>query len=253
MSRHHKEHSVLIFGLHSVQALLNHAPERVLQLFVQKERHDQRLQTVESLAQQHGVALQRVSRERLEQMQSGNVHQGVVAEIRPAAVLGEADLIRIIESARSPLLLVLDGIQDPHNLGACLRTAEAVGVDAVIAPRDKAAGLSATVRKVASGAAELLPFVQVVNLARTLKMVREHGVWVVGAAGETAQSLYETDLNRPLALVLGAEGSGLRRLTAEHCDQLVRIPMVGRVESLNVSVAAGVLLYETLRQRGGAC
>jgi 23S rRNA (guanosine2251-2'-O)-methyltransferase len=241
--------STILFGLHAVEALLRHAPERVLQLYVQQGRDDEKLQRITSLAKQHGIHLQRMSRQQLEQLQSDAVHQGVVAEIRPATARNESELSEIIESKAKPFLLVLDGVQDPHNLGACLRTADAAGVDAVIAPRDKAVGLTATVRKVACGAAELVPFVQVVNLSRTLKQLQELGVWIIGAAGEAEDLMFQADLDRPLALVLGAEGAGLRRLTAKHCDSLVKIPMFGNVESLNVSVAAGVLLYEAVRQR----
>jgi 23S rRNA (guanosine2251-2'-O)-methyltransferase len=250
LSRNSKVLTITIHGLHSVQALLNHAPERVLQLSLQQERDDKRLQNIELLAEQHGIKIQRLPRQRLDQMQGESVHQGVIAEIRPSAVLDEAALEKIIQSIDKPLLLVLDNVQDPHNLGACMRTAEAAGVNAVIAPRDKSAGLSATVRKVACGAAELLPFIQVVNLSRALKQIQEHGVWVIGAAGEAQNTIYQTDLNRSLALVLGAEGSGLRRLTAQQCDMMVRIPMLGHIESLNVSVATGVFLYEAIRQRG---
>lgn len=235
--------------MHSVEALLRHAPERVLQLSLQRERDDKRLRNVELLAQQHGIKIQRLPRQRLDRMQGENVHQGIIAEIRPSAALNETALEEIIGLADKPLLLVLDNVQDPHNLGACMRTAEAAGVNAIIVPRDKSAGLSATVRKVACGAAELLPLIQVVNLSRTLKNMQEQGIWVIGAAGEAGESVYQVDLNRPLALALGAEGSGLRRLTAEQCDKLVHIPMYGSIESLNVSVAAGVLLYEAVRQR----
>jgi 23S rRNA (guanosine2251-2'-O)-methyltransferase len=249
LSRNSKVSTITIHGLHSVEALLRHAPERVLQLFLQQERDDKRLQNIELLAQQHGIKIQRLPRQRLDRMQGENVHQGIIAEIRPSAVLNETALEEIIRLTDKPLLLVLDNVQDPHNLGACMRTAEAVGVNAVIVPRDKSAGLSATVRKVACGAAELLPLIQVVNLSRTLKNIQEQGVWVIGAAGEASESVYQVDLNRPLALALGAEGSGLRRLTAEQCDKLVHIPMYGNIESLNVSVAAGVLLYEAIRQR----
>lgn len=252
MSRHHKEQSTFVFGLHSVEALLRHAPERVLQLSLQQERDDKRLQNIELLAKQYGIKIQRLSRQRLDQTlgEGESVHQGVIAEIRLSAALNEIALEKIIQSTDKPLLLVLDNVQDPHNLGACMRTAEAAGVNAVIAPRDKSAGLSATVRKVACGAAELLPFIQVINLSRALKQIQEQGVWVIGAAGEAQNTIYQTDLNRSLALVLGAEGSGLRRLTAQHCDMIVRIPMLGRIESLNVSVASGVFLYEAVRQRG---
>ncbi|MBS0395808.1 MAG: 23S rRNA (guanosine(2251)-2'-O)-methyltransferase RlmB, partial [Proteobacteria bacterium] len=183
----------------------------------------------------------------------GGVHQGVVARVAPLAPLAEDELLmRLGGGTRPPLLLVLDGVQDPHNLGACLRTADGAGVDAVIVPRDRASGLTAVVRKVAAGAAETVPFTQVTNLARFLRALKEQGVWVVGADGEAEALHTAADLTGPVALVLGAEGTGMRRLTREQCDLVVRLPMLGAVESLNVSVAAGVLLYEVLRQRGVA-
>ena len=187
----------------------------------------------------------------LDRMAGGGVHQGVVAEVTDVAVPGEGELDDIVRAAGpAVLLLVLDGIQDPHNLGACLRTADAAGVHAVIAPRDRAAGLTAVARKVAAGAAESVPFIQVTNLARTLAHLKQLGVWIVGTAGQAELDLYQADLKGPLALVMGSEGAGLRRLTREACDFTVRLPMRGVVESLNVSVATGVVLYEVVRQRG---
>ena len=187
-------------------------------------------------------------------------HQGVVAEslddpvrgeIQQANLWQEADLLRRVDEAGHPvLILVLDGVTDPHNLGACLRSADAAGVDAVVVPRDKSADLNATARKVACGAAEVVPFARVTNIARTLDALKERGVWIYGAAGEAEKSVYESDLTGPLALVMGAEGAGLRRLTREHCDFLVKLPMAGAVSSLNVSVATGVCLFEAVRQRG---
>jgi len=177
-------------------------------------------------------------------------HQGVVAETGTAPGLGEKELPAFLEALEGPaFLLILDGVQDPHNLGACLRSANAAGVDAVIVPRDRSAPLNATARKVACGAAESLPVVRVTNLARTLRSIREAGVWVYGATGEAESTFYETDLSGPLALVLGGEGRGLRRLTREHCDGLLSIPMAGSISSLNVSVAAGIFLFEARRQR----
>ncbi len=249
MSRHSHSSVEFIYGIHAVKALLRFAPERVLQLYALKGRDDKKLQPIIALAQKESINIQQLSRQQLDAMQANRVHQGVVAEIKPAKALQESDLADIIQSTDSPFLLVLDNIQDPHNLGACLRTAEAVGAHAVIAPRDKAVGLSSTVRKVASGAAELVPFIQVTNLSRALRKMQELGVWVIGAAGEAKDSIYAVNLNQPVALVLGAEGTGLRRLTTEYCDKLVNIPMFGRLESLNVSVAAGVFLYEAVRQR----
>jgi 23S rRNA (guanosine2251-2'-O)-methyltransferase len=186
----------------------------------------------------------------LDRLAGDERHQGACLQIRSAGVLGEGALDDLLDAATTPpFLLVLDGVQDPHNLGACLRTADAVGVTAVIVPKDRAAGMSATVRKVASGAAETVPLIQVTNLARTLRWLKEREIWIVGTDDQADHSLYASKLTGPLAIVLGAEGTGLRRLTRENCDALVSIPMRGVVESLNVSVATGVLLYEALRQR----
>lgn len=240
-----------LFGLHSVQALLKSSPQRVLELYCLQGREDQRLSKVLKLAEGQGISVQAMGRAKLDAMVEGENHQGIVAVCRPGPVHDEAFLLRHIEGLdHPPFLLVLDGVTDPHNLGACLRSAEAAGVDAVIAPKDKSAGLSPVARKVACGAAEVLPFVPVTNLARTLKKLQEQGVWLVGAAGEAEASLYQSDLKGPLALVMGAEGEGLRRLTRETCDYLIKIPMAGTVSSLNVSVATGICLFEAVRQRG---
>ena len=242
----------LIHGLHAVVAALNHEPEQVRGLWVERQRRDGRMQSLLDQAAGHGVAIHWAERAALDQLSGGARHQGVVARlaVRPRGH-DEADLPALLAAADGPaLLLALDGVQDPHNLGACLRSAAAAGVHAVIAPADRAAGLNATVRKVASGAAEIVPFVQVTNLARTLRGLREQGVWLVGAAGEADNSLYEVDFTPPTAIVLGAEEKGLRRLTRKVCDRLARIPMAGGMESLNVSVAAGIFLFEARRQRG---
>lgn len=236
-------------GLHSVDTLLQQTPERVLCLYVQKGRDDQRLQRLLHLAKQQGIALQQLSRETLDARAPDLQHQGILAECRVTPALAENALMPLLEQVSKPLLLILDGVQDPHNLGACLRTANAAGVNAVIAPRDRSVGLTSTVRKVACGAAELVPFVQVTNLARTLRDLQEQQIYLVGTADEAQQSLYATDLTGSLAIVMGAEGHGLRRLTREHCDVLVTIPMLGQVSSLNVSVATGVCLFEAIRQR----
>lgn len=242
--------SEIVFGLHSVQALLKSAPQRVLELYCLQGRADQRLQKLLKIAEAEGMSVQTMGRAKLDALSEGENHQGVVARCRPGEVHDEAFLLRLLESlGHTPLLLVLDGVTDPHNLGACLRSAEAAGVDAVIAPKDKSAGLSPVARKVASGAAEVLPFVPVTNLARTLKKLQDAGVWLVGAAGEADATLYQADLKGPIALVMGAEGEGLRRLTRETCDYLIKIPMAGSVSSLNVSVATGVCLFEAVRQR----
>lgn len=244
-----------IYGWHAVRALLVRQPERIARLVVQKGRDDERAGTVLQLAAQHAVKVEtRTSRE-LDQWAAGATHQGVLAELHPSAVLGEGALDDILDAlvatqpATPPLLLILDGVQDPHNLGACLRTADAAGVHAVVVPRDRAAGLSATVRKVASGAADAVPLVQVVNLSRTLKWLKDRGIWLIGTDDRAPTGLHKANLTGPLGVVMGAEGDGMRRLTREHCDVLVSIPMAGIVESLNVSVATGVVLYEAIRQR----
>ncbi len=240
-----------IYGLHTVQALLTHHPEQVLDLFVLNSREDERLQAITQLAQQHGLAVQTVSRDKLDQLTNNGQHQGIVARARAHVPLNEHDLDDLLARLKEPaFLLVLDNITDPHNLGACLRTAESVGVHGVIAPRDKSAALTPVARKTASGAAEVLPFFQVTNLARTLKQLADAGVWCVGTAlTPEAKPIYDLDLKGSLAIVMGAEGTGMRRLTREHCDSLAYIPMQGSVQSLNVSVATGVALYEAFRQR----
>jgi len=240
-----------VYGLHAVHAVLERAPERVLELFMAEPRDDARSRALRELAVQAGVHVHAVDGAALGKLVGDVVHQGAVAAVRPLKSWDENDLIEELSHLReAPLLLVLDGVTDPHNLGACLRTAEGAGAHGVIIPRDRAAAVDAVARKVAAGAAEFVPVATVTNLARTLDLLKARGVWVAGTDADAQQSLYAADLNRPLALVLGAEGSGMRRLTREKCDFLVRIPMAGRLESLNVSVAAGVLLFEARRQRG---
>lgn len=240
-----------VFGIHAVAALLARDPVRIGRIWLQQGRDDARLRELRQAAADAGVTCTDVPRRELDQRVDGR-HQGVVAELAASIrEWQEGDLPALLEQSANPLLLVLDGITDPHNLGACLRTADAAGVTAVIAPRDKAAGLGPVVRKVACGAAETVPFVQVTNLARCLRDLQQAGVWLVGAAGEAEQTLFELDLRGPVALVMGAEGSGLRRLTRETCDYLARLPMAGSVSSLNVSVATGICLFEALRQRRG--
>lgn len=239
----------VVFGLHAVRTLLQQRPERASLLLLQKGREDARMTEVMRLAQAAGVRTEWRDTRELDRLAGSDRHQGVCLEIRAMGTLGEGALDELLDRAGTPLLLVLDGVQDPHNLGACLRTADASGVTAVIVPKDRAAGLSATVRKVASGAAETVPLIQVTNLARTLRWLKEREIWIVGTDDQAPQPLFASKLTGPLALVLGAEGSGLRRLTRECCDTLVSIPMRGVVESLNVSVATGVMLYEALRQR----
>lgn len=238
-----------IYGLHAVEALLRHHPKRVKQVWLAEGRDDPRVQTLIELAGQSRVRVGQCERREMDAWVEG-VHQGVVADVSPSQVWGDAMLEELLDRTEgAPLLLVLDGVTDPHNLGACLRTADAAGALAVIIPKDKSATLNATVRKVACGAAEVIPLVAVTNLARTLEKLQQRGLWVVGTAGEADLEIYDQDLSGPIVLVMGAEGRGMRRLTREHCDFLVKLPMAGSVSSLNVSVASGVCLFEALRQR----
>jgi 23S rRNA (guanosine2251-2'-O)-methyltransferase len=238
-----------LYGLHALTSVMNNEPERVIELFVLKGRNDERLVTIINLARKYGISIQFCARKTLDDMVANEQHQGIVARAKPARVLDEADLDAILKREQQPLILVLDGVTDPHNIGACLRTADGAGAHAVVVPKDKSGGLTPTAQKVASGAAESLPFIQVTNLARTLKSLQDNGVWVVGTAGEANDLLYQADLKGPIALVMGAEGKGMRRLTRENCDSLIKLPMAGSVSSLNVSVATGVCLYEIVRQR----
>ncbi|WP_300657278.1 23S rRNA (guanosine(2251)-2'-O)-methyltransferase RlmB [Pseudomonas sp.] len=238
-----------VYGVHAVEALLRHHPKRVKQVWLAEGRNDPRVQVLLALAAEARVAVSQCERREMDVWVEG-VHQGVVADVSPSQVWGEAMLEELLDRAIGPpLLLVLDGVTDPHNLGACLRTADAAGALAVIVPKDKSATLNATVRKVACGAAEVIPLVAVTNLARSLEKLQQRGLWVVGTAGEAEQELYQHDMTGPTVLVMGAEGKGMRRLTREHCDYLVKLPMAGSVSSLNVSVATGVCLFEALRQR----
>jgi len=241
-----------LFGFHAVTVRLKTAPASVVEIHVDASRRDQRMRAFVARARDAGAKLVESDDERLAALSGTSRHQGVVARVTPLARSNSLDdtLDAVAAQGRGPaLLLVLDGVTDPHNLGACLRVADGAGVHAVVAPRDHAVGLNATVAKVASGAAETVPYFMVTNLARTLGELKEREIHVVGLAEDAPKSLYDTDLTRPLALVLGAEGSGMRQLTARSCDELVRLPMRGAVESLNVSVAAGICLYEALRQR----
>ncbi|MGB0468886.1 MAG: 23S rRNA (guanosine(2251)-2'-O)-methyltransferase RlmB [Pontibacterium sp.] len=240
----------ILFGIHAVKTALLRDAKRIRGLMAQKGRQDERLQKILDLAQQQGIQVQWASRQDLDALTQNAVHQGVVVECEPIRAEKEKFLDTLLDNLEEPaFLLVLDGVTDPHNLGACLRTADAAGIHAVIAPKDKSAPLNATVAKVACGAAEAVPYVLVTNLARTLKNLQTRGVWVTGTAGETDLDVYQANLTGPMALVMGAEGKGMRRLTREHCDQLVKIPMAGEVSSLNVSVATGVCLFEAVRQR----
>ena len=240
----------LVFGIHAVSSLLDHHADAVQVLYTLSGRRDKRLQSLVDKAKHAGIPVEECSRADLN-ARCPQVHQGIVALSEATnREYHEQDLDALLDGLdHPPLLLVLDGVTDPHNLGACLRSAEAAGADAVIVPKDKSVQLSPTVRKVACGAAEIVPFVSVTNLARTLQSLQQRGIWVFGAAGEAQQSLYDAELKGPIALVLGSEGKGLRRLTREHCDSLLAIPMAGEVSSLNVSVSTGVCLFEAVRQR----
>jgi 23S rRNA (guanosine2251-2'-O)-methyltransferase len=239
----------LVYGPHAVRALLTRHPQRVLRVLLLHGRHDARSDEIERLARSADRTVERVEARQLQARLGQAVHQGIVAEVVPLVAWSEEQLLEALAESVDPLLLALDGVQDPHNLGACLRTADACGVLAVIVPRDRAAPLNATVRKVAAGAAETTPVAAVTNLARTLGLLKGAGLWIVGAHAHGPQQAHEIDLSGPRVLVLGAEGAGLRQLTQRHCDWLVRLPSLGAVESLNVSVATGMLLYEALRQR----
>jgi len=241
-----------ISGIHSVRAALKHGGEAVGEVWLERRRRDRRLGEIADLARAAGVVVRQVQRDELERAAQGVNHQGALAWVRTPVARSEQELPSILDGLEEPpLLLILDEVQDPHNLGACLRTADAAGVHAVIAPKDNAVGLTPTVCKVASGGAETVPYVQVTNLARAVDGLKERGIWMIGTAGEAEAALFGTDLSGPVGLVMGGEGRGLRRLTRERCDLLVRLPMLGAVESLNVSVATGVCLYEAVRQRGG--
>jgi len=238
----------VLAGFHAVTARLRHAPDSIKALYVEAQRRDKRMQTLIEQARKVALTVRPVAMERLDGLSRGIRHQGVVAlaAARPLAV----DVNEVLDTLEGvPLLLVLDGVTDPHNLGACLRSADAAGVHAVIAPRDRSVGLNSTVQRVACGAADTVPYITVTNLARTLRALKERGVWLVGTDDQAEQSIHQIDATLPMAWVMGAEGEGMRRLTRETCDQLAVIPMQGSVESLNVSVASAVCLFETVRQR----
>jgi 23S rRNA (guanosine2251-2'-O)-methyltransferase len=241
----------IVCGIHAVELLLKKSVDQVIKLYVQANRQDAKVQRLMMIAGKHSIPIVRWDKGRLDKLTDEH-HQGVIAEVTNsgARVRDEHSLYEMVESKTGDvLLLILDGVTDPHNLGACLRTADAAGVDGVIVPKDKSVGLNATVRKVACGAAESVPFFAVTNLVRAIKSLQELGVWVVGTAGEAEQDLYQSSFKGSLALVMGAEGKGMRRLTREHCDELIKIPMAGSVSSLNVSVATGVCLFEIVRQK----
>ena len=237
----------VVFGFHAVLSRLRANPASVVEIFLDETRNDARGKDLAAAAERSGVRLMRVPTKRLDGFYGGGRHQGVVARVEVRDLL--KDLDQVLEGVEKPLLLLLDGVTDPHNLGACLRVANAAGAHAVIAPKDRACGITPAVSKVASGAAESTPYLMVTNLARTLAEIKERNIWVVGADERAAKTLFETDLPDSIAWVLGAEGKGVRRLTRESCDLLARIPMKGEVESLNVSVSAGICLFESLRRR----
>ena len=252
--------SQVLFGFHAVGVRLKTAPRSIVEIYFEPTRRDARMRQFLDKVQEAGVRLIEADGMRLAKLCGGHGHQGVVARVQVLTQVHSLDellegleasqLALPIEQRVNPLILVLDGVTDPHNLGACLRVADGAGAHAVIAPKDHAAGINATVAKVASGAAETVPYFMVTNLARTLTELKERNIWVIGTSDMATETLFQVDLKGPVALVLGAEGDGMRQLTAKTCDQLVRIPMMGAVESLNVSVASGVCLYEALRQRG---
>ena len=243
--------SKVLFGFHAVTVRLKTAPSSISEIHFDGSRRDARMRQFVERAKEAGIKLVDSDDERLSRIGGTTRHQGVVAKVSPLPQQHSLDDV-LDQVEGPPLVLVLDGVTDPHNLGACLRVADGAGAHAVVAPRDHAVGLNATVAKVASGAAETVPYLMVTNLARTLNELKDRGLQVVGTSDDAEQTLYDVDFTGPVALVLGAEGPGMRQLTRKTCDLLVRIPMRGAVESLNVSVASGVCLYEALRQRGGA-
>ncbi|WP_407332004.1 23S rRNA (guanosine(2251)-2'-O)-methyltransferase RlmB [Enterovibrio sp. 27052020O] len=239
----------MIYGIHAVKAVLASDPARFIEVYVLKGREDDRLLPVLKELAELGITTQEMGRKALDDKADGASHQGLIARVKQGRQYNENDLDLILEGKENPLLLVLDGVTDPHNLGACLRNADAAGACAIIVPKDRSAPLSATARKVAVGAAEIVPLVRVTNLARTMRALQDKGVWFVGTAGEATHDIYQSKMTGPLAIVMGAEGDGMRRLTRETCDELISIPMAGSVSSLNVSVASGICLFEAVRQR----
>ncbi|MBX3693491.1 23S rRNA (guanosine(2251)-2'-O)-methyltransferase RlmB [Dokdonella sp.] len=241
----------LLIGIHSVEAALNYDAGNIVELYVESDSQNPRVRELAERARELGVKPHARDRAALDRMTGGGRHQGVAARYKAPPARSDAELPALIEAAGSEaLFLVLDGVTDPHNLGACLRSAEAAGVTAVIVPKDRAVGMTATVRRASAGAADRVPLVAATNLARALRVLKDAGVWLTGLAGEATISLHAIDFRGPVAIVMGGEGEGMRRLTREACDHLAHIPMKGRVESLNVSVATGIALFEVLRQRG---
>ena len=238
-----------VYGIHAVKATIETEPERIIEVFVLKGREDQKFQGLVDELLELGIRVNQVSRKALDEKVFGGVHQGVVAKVKSQKQLGDAELSDLLDKTQVPFLLILDNVTDPHNLGACLRNADGAGVNAIITPRDKSAALTGSAKKVACGAAESVPVFYVTNLARTMKELKDRDIKIVGTAGETEQSIFGTELIGPLAIVMGSEDVGMRRLTRENCDEIVKLPMLGKVTSLNVSVATGICLYEALRQR----
>ncbi|MEZ5448080.1 MAG: 23S rRNA (guanosine(2251)-2'-O)-methyltransferase RlmB [Thiolinea sp.] len=240
----------IIYGIHAVESALRNDPQHLGQIWIDKQARRDRLRKLQALIEECGLDSRPCDGDQLNRQAGTHRHQGIVAEYQAAKTWSENDLYDLLDQLKeAPFLLVLDGVTDPHNLGACLRTCDGAGVHAVIAPRDNAAGMTPTARKVASGAAETVPFITVTNLARTLDQLKARGIWLTGTSDQADTELYQSNLTGPMALVMGAEGKGIRRLTEERCDFLVSIPMAGQVSSLNVSVATGVCLYEAVRQR----
>jgi 23S rRNA (guanosine2251-2'-O)-methyltransferase len=242
-------HPAWVYGYHAIMQLLDATPPRIKQILIQSGRDDERANELYKLARQNNLSVNRVTRDELEGKFPDANHQGFVAEIEPAKVQNEGFLEALLVSNSNPFLLILDQVQDPHNLGAILRSAAASGIDAVIAPLRQACGLTGAARKVAVGAAEIVPYVQVTNLSRTMKFLQEQGVFIVGLAGEAQNNLFDSKETGPLAIAMGNEAKGLRRLTREHCDALIKIPMSGAIESLNVSVATGICVFHYAEQR----
>jgi len=240
-----------IFGLHAVSQMLEISPDRILNVWIQEAINSESVRTIQEELNKLGLSVQIVPRSTLSRMTKNQNHQGVIVEVKPAKKKTDNDLDGILESNKdnNPLYLILDSVQDPHNLGACIRTADAVGVTAIIIPKDRAASINETVRKVASGAVENVTVISVVNLVRAIKKIKESGAWVIGADGAAEESVYDMNMKVPTAIIMGGEGKGIRESVLKECDYIASLPILGQIESLNVSVATGVILYEAIRQR----
>ncbi|MBU1558072.1 23S rRNA (guanosine(2251)-2'-O)-methyltransferase RlmB [Patescibacteria group bacterium] len=249
MKKDIKKESTIIYGFHPIESAATNDAKNIMEVWIDKNRKDKRVQKITELLRKNQIKIKLVPRDFLDKEAGHKKHQGIVARYRQNNSFNEVDLFEILEK-ENVFLLILDGIQDPHNLGAILRTASAGGVDAVIAPKDRAVGITPVVRKIASSGTEKTPFIQVTNLAQTLRKLQENDIWCIGTAGETEHSIYDQDFKGKIAVVMGSEDKGLRRLTRENCDSLAKIPMKGEIESLNVSVATGIVLFEAIRQRG---